>query len=212
MHDKSKNEKMYEILKNRIIQLEYAPGQVLNEKDIASEFNLSRTPVRRIFEQLKNDKLLNIIPRFGAQVTAINFVYMKSVFEVLRELEGFAARLAAEKITAEKIEELETIIVRIKQYDFVENYKNIIIEDQKFHEIVFESCGNPCLVEILNNLHLHTERLWLFAQPNIGGMDLFLDTLPKIINALKARDTEQASLYAKSHIDIFVEQIKQELF
>jgi DNA-binding FadR family transcriptional regulator len=64
-------EGVYEILKNRIISLEYSPGQILNEADIASEFDLSRTPVRKIFEQLKNKKLLNIIPRYGAQVAPI---------------------------------------------------------------------------------------------------------------------------------------------
>lgn len=202
---------MYEILKQRIIKLVYAPGQVLNEKDIASEFNVSRTPVRRIFEQLKSDKLLNIIPRYGAQVAPIDFLYMKSVIEVTRELEGYAARLAAERITEKKIKELEAIIDRIKQYSMGEDYKDIIIEDQIFHAVVFESCGNPCLVEILQGLHMHTERLWLYTQPDISETDLYLDTLPKIVSSLKARDTEQASNYTKSHIDLFIERIKQDL-
>lgn len=203
---------MYETLKNRIIQLEYAPGQVLNEKEIASEFNLSRTPVRRIFEQLKNNKLLNIIPRFGAQVAPIDFLYMKSVFEVTRELEGYAARLATDKITEEKIEELEAIVERLKVYDIVEDYKKIILEDENFHETIIGSCGNPCLMEILYGLHMHTERTWLYAQPNVSDISLFLDTMPNIINALKARDMEQASEWAKIHIDVFVERIKQVLF
>lgn len=207
----SSNMDMYEILKQRIIQLEYAPGQVLNEKEVANEFNLSRTPVRRVFEQLKNNKLLNIIPRYGAQVAPIDFLYTKSVFEVARELEGYAARLAAEKMPAEKIKQLEVIVEKIKTYDIVADYKKIILEDQHFHSIIYESCGNPCLVEILNGLHMHTERMWLYAQPEISEMGLFLDTMPNIIDALKAGDAEQASNYTKSHIDIFVEQIKQEL-
>lgn len=207
----STNIDMYKILKERIIKLVYAPGQVLNEKDIASEFNVSRTPVRRVFEQLKNDKLLNIIPRYGAQVAPIDFLYMKSVIEVTRELEGYASSLAAERITAEKIKELEAIIDRIRQYSVGEDYKDIIIEDQNFHALVFESCGNPCLVEILHSLHMHTERLWLYTQPDISETELYLDTLPRIVTALKAGDTEQASNWTKSHIDLFTERIKQEL-
>lgn len=204
-------EDIYETLKNRIIRLEYSPGQVLNEADVANEFNLSRTPVRKIFEQLKNNKLLNIIPRFGAQVAPIDFRYMKSVFEVTREMEGYATRLAAERISEEKIAELQEIVDRIKRYDLATDYKQIIMEDEKFHELTFGSCGNPCLVDILYGLHMHTERLWFYVQEDITDINLFFDTLQDIINALQARDGARAEQCAKAHIDLFVQLIKKEL-
>ena len=59
MDNKLNTDNIYEILKNRIIQLEYDPGQILNEVDIAEEFGTSRTPIRRVFQLLQNDKLLN---------------------------------------------------------------------------------------------------------------------------------------------------------
>ncbi len=103
MGEKTKTEDVYEVLKRRIIELEYEPGEVLNEVEVAEEFNLSRTPIRKAFHQLNNDNLLNIIPRFGAQVAPIDFMYMKSVFEVTRVLDPFAARLAVNRITDEQI-------------------------------------------------------------------------------------------------------------
>ncbi|HHV35806.1 MAG TPA: GntR family transcriptional regulator [Syntrophomonadaceae bacterium] len=206
-----KSDQLYEILKNKIVHLEYNPGQVLNEADIASEFGLSRTPVRKAFEQLKNNNLLNIIPRYGAQVAPIDFKYMKSLFEVDRVLEGFAARLAADRITDEKIGDLEAIIERIKNYDIEKDYKQMIMEDEKFHETIFESCENPCLVEILYNLHMHTERLWFYVQKDITDINLFLDTLPKIVQALKEKDADRAEQEAIRHVDVFVEKIRQEL-
>lgn len=206
------NEEIYEILKNRIIQLDYEPGQVLNEKDIAGEFDVSRTPIRKVFEQLKSNKLLNIIPRYGAQVAPIDFLYMKSVFEVVRELDGFAAGLAAEKISLEKIKELEATVQKIKNYDIEKDYKEIIIQDQNFHKIIFESASNPCLTDILYSLHMHTKRMWIYVQPEVGEIGLFLNSMPDIIDALKTGNSEQANKYAKFHIDIFVERIKQEFF
>jgi len=204
-------EQVYETLKNRIVSLEYSPGQVLNEADIANEFNLSRTPVRKIFEQLKNKKLLNIIPRYGAQVAPIDFRQMKSVFEVVREIEGYATRLASERITEDKLKELEEIVERIKNYDIEKDYKKIIMEDEKFHEIVFESSGNNCLVEILYDLHLHTERLWFYSQRNLTDLNLFYSTLCNILKAIKAKDVAKADQYAKEHTDSFVALIKREL-
>ena len=211
MAEKIKSDQLYEILKNRIVRLEYKPGEVLNEADIASEFDMSRTPVRKVFEQLKNNNLLNIIPRYGAQVAPIDFKYMKSVFEVLRELEGFAARLAVDRMTDEKIKDLESGIERIKKYDIVEDYKLIIMEDEKFHETIFVSCDNPCLVELLYGLHIHTERLWFYLQQDITDVNLFLETMPVIVQAIKDRDADKAEKEAQRHIDIFVERIRQEL-
>lgn len=63
---KIKNEEIYNILKRRIIELKYEPGEVLNEVDLAEEFGISRTPIRKVFQQLTTDKLLNVIPRVGA--------------------------------------------------------------------------------------------------------------------------------------------------
>ena len=47
MSKKIKTEDVYEILKRRIIELDYEPGQILNEVDVAEEFGLSRTPIRK---------------------------------------------------------------------------------------------------------------------------------------------------------------------
>lgn len=205
------NSEIYEVLKERIIQLEYDPGEILNENDIANEFELSRTPVRKIFEQLKTSRLLNIIPRYGAQVAPIDFNYMKSVFEVVREIEAYAARLATKRITENDLEELVYIIDRLKEYSIEEDYKKIILDDGNFHKIIFDSCGNPCLSDILHGLHMHTERLWFYVQKNITEKDLFIDTLSNVLNALKARDPEKAHYYAQEHTDMFVEKIKEKL-
>ncbi|MEW6622154.1 MAG: GntR family transcriptional regulator [Bacillota bacterium] len=205
------NGEIYEVLKKRIVELEYAPGQILNENEIAAEFNLSRTPVRKIFEQLKNNRLLIIIPRYGAQVAPLDFKYIKSVFEVIREMEAHATRLAAERISDEHIRDLEAIIERLKGYNIDRDYKKIILDDGMFHKIIFDNCNNPCLSEILHNLHMHTERLWFYVQKNITEIDMFIDTLTNIACAIKNRDAALADRYAKEHTDLFVEKIKEKL-
>ncbi len=64
-------------------------------------------------------------------------MYMKSVFEVTRVLDPFAARLAVDRISTEQIEELESIIERLKTYDISVDYQKAIIDDQRFHDIIF---------------------------------------------------------------------------
>ncbi len=208
---KIKTEEIYNILKRRIIELDYEPGEVLNEVDIAEEFDISRTPVRKIFQQLSTDKLLNIIPRLGAQVAPMDFMYMKSVFEVTRILDPFAARLAVDRITDEQLEELGAIVKRLETYDITVDYQKAIIDDQRFHDIIFISSGNPCLQEVLLSLHSHTERLWHYSQRYFDSMDLFTDSLGNVLRAIKEKDRDNAEKYAREHIDAFVDKIKQEL-
>lgn len=211
MGKKLATDEIYNILKNRIIQLEYTPGVVLNEVDIANEFDISRTPIREIFQKLNSDRLLNIIPRFGAQVTYIDFKYMKSVFEVTREVEPFATKLCVERIDEKNIGELEEIMNKLNQYNIKEDYQKAILEDEKFHDIVLNSSGNQCLEELLLNLHIHTERLWHYSEQYIDSMELFTETLGKILCAIKERSKEKAEKYAREHIDAFVEKIKKEM-
>ena len=204
-------DQIYEILKERIIQLEYEPGLVLNEVDVASEFNISRTPIRRVFTQLQNDKLLNIVPRFGAQVVPIDFKSMKSIFEITRELDTFAVRLAVERISEENIKELEEIMARLESYDINEDYQSAINDDERFHEIISASCENQWLQEILRSLHYHTERLWHYCEQYFDDMDLFIHTLGKVLEAIKEKDVEKAEKYSLKHIDEFVLKIKKDL-
>lgn len=211
MSKKNETDRVYDILKQRIIYLEYEPGMVLNEVDIASEFNISRTPIRETFQKLSSDNLLNIIPRFGAQVSHIDFRYMKSVFEVTRQFEPFAVKLAAERITEVQIKELDEILKRFNSLDIRTDYKKAIIEDEKFHKITLENCGNPCLQKILYDLHIHTERLWHYSEHYIDSMDIFTDTLGKVLEAIKEKNQEKIEVYAREHIDAFVRKIKEEM-
>lgn len=202
---------IYKILKERIITLEYSPGDLLNEVDIAEEFNISRTPIRRVFQMLQNIKLIKLIPRLGAQVAPIDFRDMKHVFEVTREMEPFAARLAVERISDENIKELEDILERIKNYKIDKDYQNAINDDQRFHEIIFTSCGNPWLEDILTFLHYQTERLWHYCEEYFDDMNLFSNTLEKVLEAIKENDPEKAAKYTEIHIDEFVNKIREEL-
>lgn len=136
---------------------------------------------------------------------------MKSVFEVTRVLDPFAARLAVDRITEKQLEELEAIIERLSTYNIPVDYQKAIIDDQRFHDIIFLSSGNPCLQEILLNLHNHTERLWHYSQRYFDSIDLFTDSLGKVLEAIKVKDKDGAEKFAREHIDAFVEKIKQEL-
>lgn len=208
---KFSNEQIYETLKARIVTLEYESGCVFNEADIASEFNVSRTPIRMIFKKLEGDGLLNIVPRFGVQVPQIDFRKMKSLFEMTRVLDPFAAKLAVKNISEEDIKELKEIIGKLESYHKIEDYQKAIIDDEKFHKIITKNSKNPWLIEELSRLHLHSERLWHYCDSYFDDMRIFTRTFKLIVKAIEDKDELKAELYAREHIDDFVEKIKIEL-
>ena len=208
-HEKSK---IYTKLKRDIIEYKYMPGEILNEVELAEEFGVSRTPIRTALQELERDSLLSIVPRYGAQVAAIDFRNVKALFEVTRQLDPYATRLAVKKITKAQLEELKAIILRLESLTATSNYQEAINEDEKFHEILFKACGNPWLLKTAETLHIHTERLWHFCNDYFDDMTMFTRTFRLIVTAIEEDDEDAAEKYAKEHIDDFLDRIRESLF
>lgn len=204
-------EDIFNVLKDRIVTLQYEPGKILNEIELSEEFGVSRTPIRTVFQQLESIKLVDIVPRYGVQVATLNFLNIKSLFEVTKVLDPLATKLAVSKLTDEDIKQLKEIVSTLETYDTTKNYQEAILLDEKFHKIVTKSCANPWLIDILTDLHCRTERLWHYCDIYFSDMEIFTRTFKKIVEAFENKDEEMAEKYAREHIEDFVEKIKSAL-
>lgn len=204
-------EDIFNVLKDRIVTLQYEPGKILNEIELSEEFGVSRTPIRTVFQQLESIKLVDIVPRYGVQVATLNFLNIKSLFEVTKVLDPLATKLAVSKLTDEDIKQLKEIVSTLETYDTTKNYQEAILLDEKFHKIVTKSCANPWLIDILTDLHCQTERLWDYCDIYFSDMEIFTRTFKKIVEAFENKDEEMAEKYAREHIEDFVEKIKSAL-
>ncbi|MGF3067330.1 GntR family transcriptional regulator [Facklamia sp. P12945] len=207
-----KNLSIYNQLKRRIIEFEYKPGKILNEVDLAEEFGVSRSPIRSALQELERDDLINIVPRFGAQVAPIDFRNIKGLFDVTKQLDPYATRQAVKRITPSQLAELKQIIKNLESYSTTASYQEAINEDERFHQIIFQACDNRWLKETLAHLHLHTERLWHYCNDYFDDMTIFTRTFRKIVQAIEDQDEEAAEQYAYEHIEDFLSRIKESLF
>ena len=103
------NEEIYQAIKRRIVLMKYESAQVLDEKALAEEFGVSRTPVREVLLRLQYEKLLDIIPRGGIFVKRIDFQELKDIFLTRILVEGEVAKLATIHITQDQLREIEKI-------------------------------------------------------------------------------------------------------
>lgn len=207
-----KSHKIFIELRDRIVHLEYKPGTVLSEKELCDEFNVSRTPLREVIFKLEEMKLLKSVPRFGTYVTHIDATEIRSTFEVKIDLDMLAGSLAVERISKNDIEELKLLSEKLSRAVKDGDKKKAGHYDDKFHKIIWRSCHNEVLTEILINLHARCHR---FFQAAVVVPDWELKAAEDhglIVDALKKRDKKAVVNLIYKYNSQAIEYIQKKLF
>ena len=97
---------LVKILRERIANHEYSPGEKLLELELAREFKLSRTRVREAFGALESRGLIQRIPNRGAEVVRLDLSQMFAIYDVREMLEGLCVRLAVQKSKSDSWQDL----------------------------------------------------------------------------------------------------------
>src|SRR6202044_2570370 len=87
-------------LTSRIIKGELRPGYKLDEKTLATEFGVSRTPIREALRELSARGLIDLVPRRGGIVAQISIDQLADMLDAECELEALCARLACQRMSA----------------------------------------------------------------------------------------------------------------
>jgi DNA-binding GntR family transcriptional regulator len=203
--------KVFDILRDRIVHMEYPPGTNLSEKELCKEFKVSRTPLREAIRRLEEMRLVNAIPRYGTYVTSVDINEIRCAFEVKIRLERLAGEVAAKRITAEKLEDLKEIISKADALLNEGGHRNLIEIDTHFHEIIYQASQNPILQEFLENLHSRCARLWSSSLSEIIPVREIADQLREVYGALKDRDAKKAGQLMENHVQFFIDKIKNQL-
>jgi len=192
-------DKILKALRERIVHVELKPGDPLNEKKLAGEFNVSRTPIREVLFLLEAEGLATIRRNQGARVSDINLSYYKELVEFRLLLERGIARLAPQNVTTEQIAELEELKLRIKA-TAPDDTDELTACDRVFHRIVREATNNSLLIKqmaIINNQFTRVARL--ISSKSVNS----LSDVEELIQALKNKDSQQMEKILETHIRVF---------
>src|SRR5215203_6458274 len=102
-------ERAYTELRDRIVTLHLPPGTVLREDALMEEMSIGRTPLREAVKRLALENLVEVQPRRGTFISAIEAADIQSITEVRAELEAYAAELAALRLDPETRTKAETL-------------------------------------------------------------------------------------------------------
>ena len=201
-------EKAYTQIKGKIITAKMPPGSVINEAQLMEEFALGRTPIREAIKQLQMENLVMVTPRKGMYVAEIAVTDLMQIFEVRVELESFATRLAAERVTEHEIHELQKLATAYQEVDPTD--KDALIHlDGEFHSLLAKATHNKFLIKEIEYYYNLSLRIWYIALSYAKPDDIDVDAHIEILEAIQARDAVQAGLRMRKHIQDFHKTIKQ---
>ena len=189
----------YQKIKAAILNEMYEPNQILNERKLAEEFQISRTPVREALKILEGEGWVKIIPWKGAIVNQITQKEIDEIFQIRLIIEPAIIELLQNKIDYKKRIYLDRLYENQKK---AESKKEFILADRVFHMTFVEWTENLQLIEMVKDLN---DRIYMVGHKAINSKDSkrekeSLEEHYKIIQALKNNDIMLAKNFMIAHI------------
>jgi len=194
------SELVYRRLKDQIVSGKLAPDSRLVELSIAAEFGVSRTPVREALKRLAAEKLVLADPARGMVVHAPDATEIEDVFIVREALDGLAARLAAHRITPSELSRLRLIVESMRQAIASDRREQVVVANQRFHDIIYAAAGNPMLARIAGDLRDYVRRFSTLPFASPDRVEHVLAEHEAILAALEQHDPEAAHRASDVHL------------
>lgn len=167
---------LYEDLKRQILIMELRPDQVLDEATLSERYGLSRTPVRETFRRLAGEGYLDIRENRGARVIPMDYSTLRNFFLVAPMVYAAIGRLAVHNFTAAQLSDLKATQERFRQASHALDPMGMVLENNRFHQIMGEMAGNPYLEPSLGRLLIDHARIGhTFFRPRDPDMQQRLD-------------------------------------
>jgi len=169
----TKQERVYRVVRERILSGAYGPGYRVVIDALAAEFGVSALPVREAIRRLEAEGLVIFRPNAGAHVAPADPGLFDEEMTVLGVLEGYATALAAGHLTKADIKRLsaltDSMVESIERLDPLSFGKL----NQEFHAVIYERCPNAALVDLLRDVarRLDAIRRTVFVQIPYRGAE-----------------------------------------
>lgn len=191
-------EQIKEILLERILRGELAPGERLVETRLARELGTSQAPVREALRDLQLLRLVESEPFRGARVRAVDDSQLLLVFPVRAALEELAAREAARKAEG-GVRSLELQLEAMRQAAAREDWRTQISHDLAFHRAMVELADNEPLLQSWLVLGLEVSTAFAVYWTDWDQAELAEFHVP-IVEAIRAGDAARAGAEARKHV------------
>lgn len=175
----------------------YRPGDRLVESELAEHFGVSRTPIREALQRLETQSLLTRDGR-SLIVASLDHNQLAELYVVRSELEGLAARLAAQHATDEEINVLRQMVTA--DGSLLDDPAALSRTNRRFHKQIHLASHNRYLVQQLDLVHRTMALMSSTSLAVEGRIETALEEHDAIVRAFEARDGQAAYDALRRHI------------
>jgi DNA-binding GntR family transcriptional regulator len=200
----------YYAIRDMIVSLELPPGAVLHEATLMKQLGMGRTPIREAVRMLAQANLVEVFPRRGVFVTSVDIGDLACLAEVREALEGYAARLAAERATEANQRELSELIDECKRKEELDR-RGLIDLDRRIHGCVYRCTHNRFLAATLDEYYVLALRIWFLALERVERLDQTGSEHQQLLAAIRNRDGDRAERAMRRHVQGFERAIRRVL-
>lgn len=195
------NQQVYSRLQEMILTGALRLGEQLDERAIAAELNVSRTPIREAIGQLVSEGIVEYRPYRGNYVRTFTVKQVNDLFQVRSALEALAIRLAMPKISQEVAHQIHCILDRVEAALDAGDLAAYSAADRDFHNTILHLTGNETLIDALDRLAFQIQMIRTIANQDPHVVERTHRERPRILAALEARDADLAAKLMEEHID-----------
>ena len=194
--------KAYAALRNVIVSSNVYRSRAdirLDERQLAHDFGVSRTPVREAMAQLEREGFVRSVPRRGVYVVRKTKHEVIEMITAWAALESMAARLITETASDADIAGLRRMFATFEGDRLqakLDEYSEVNIT---FHQTIIELSGNSVLIKLAENLFAHMRMIRGATIGEEDRADRSIRDHMNIIQAIEARDTERAEDLVRNH-------------
>ena len=209
---KTSKQEIYFELRRRICLLDYQPGTRLNERELASEFGVSRTPLRTVLQRLEYDGLIVSQHGNGTEVTSIDLSSMRDIYIVRMRLMDAMAESSLLPVTDDvlcEVQDLEQVCRLLLETKDKRQFAELII---RLHKVLHSLSSNRPLKEFNDILFFQSARFCFLLLEKMDfrqQVEDLLDELRMIRRSLELRDVRLVASVHKSHLTMVLSRLDE---
>lgn len=206
--NESLSDRAYQILRDRLIMMDIAPGEPINEATLVQELNIGRTPLREALKRLEVDHLVHSYPRRGTFASRVDITELAAITEVRIALEPLAAERAAALLGGTARAGIEKTLLAVSQLSGADQRRTLMENDLEVHRLIYQAAGNHHLEETLVRLDNLATRIWCMTLDRLPSVQEHISEHIALLQAILDGDTSQAQSLALEHIVHFEKSVR----
>lgn len=204
-------DRAYNILRKKMINFDFSPGQRINEVDLSKELSVSRAPIREALNRLIGEGLVYFEPGKGFYCRKLKKREIAELYEIRLDLETSAVRSISTATDKAAIKELLIECKEIKEKYSSLDKEDMIDIDEKFHKSLLVLAGNEERLKIIKNIN---EKIRFVRRINLESPERqskFINEHLEIVEAIYQGDVKKSIALIREHLGINSQSLSENI-